>query len=316
MSSSDTEPLLVPSLPEVSSDGAATPLPAEAVAAAAPALTPAPGTRRRKKLRIGLWLGIAWLALTVFLALTASLLPWKPPDHIGSALNRSPGFRLSDPLGTDNLGRSILSRIVFGGRVSLSASFGGIGVALLVGVPLGLVAGYFRRYVDTVTDIVISVILAFPPLIFLIALNTILQPSVKTLVFSLGFLGMPAVSRVARAKTISVANLEYVTAARAMGMSGRRIVFREILPNILPSVLSYALILAAVLMVAEGSLSFLGLGIRPPTPSWGAMVSDSIPQLSTYPYQMLVPACVFFLTVLALNTVGNWARARAERRYS
>lgn len=273
-------------------------------------------TAKRRTLRIALWVATGWLVLIALLAVLSPVLPLKGPNAIILQPNWGPGFRLTQPLGTDNLGRSILSRIIYGGRVSLTVSVGGTLLALIVGVPLGLIGGYYRRFGDTIIDILVTGMLAFPPLILLIALTTILQPSIHTLVFSLGLLGIPVIARVARASTISVSNLEYVTAAKAMGVSEGRILFREILPNMLPSVLSYSLILAALLMVAEGSLSFLGIGIRPPTASWGSMVSSSIPNLATHPSQMLIPSLVFFFTVLALNTIGNMARARAERRHS
>jgi peptide/nickel transport system permease protein len=151
-------------------------------------------------------------------------------------------------------------------------------------------------------------------LIFLIAVTTIVEPSISSLMFCLALLGVPLLVRVARANTLPETNRDYVTAARAMGVHSPRILFREVLPNILPAVMSFALVAAAALIVAEGSLSFLGLGIRPPTPSWGVMISNAREFMADYPYQMLVPATVFFLTVLAMNTLGNWARARVEGR--
>jgi peptide/nickel transport system permease protein len=273
---------------------------------------PAQAAVRRRHRSIGMWLATGWLLVVTAVALLADLLPLEDPVGLTGQMNRSPGFRLDEPLGTDHLGRSILSRLVFGGRVSLTVCFVATLIALVGGVLLGLLAGYFRGWVDTVLDVLVNTMLAFPPLIFLIAITTIMEPSVTTLTISLGLLGIPLVVRVARAHTITIAKREYVSAARAGGVRTRRILLVEVLPNVLPSVLSFALVAAAALIVAEGSLSFLGLGIRPPTASWGGMIAESIPQLRTHRHEMLGPATVFFLTVLSLNTIGNWARARYE----
>ena len=285
-----------------------------AAALAIEGASPAPQISTRKSRHIGRWLAIAWLVLVTGVAVGGNLLPLRDENLITEEINRSPGFRLEEPLGTDNLGRSLTSRVIMGGRVSLLVCAGAVAFSLAIGALLGLAAGYFKGITDTFLDVIINAMLAFPPLIFLIAVTTILEPSVSSLIFCLGLLGTPLMVRVARANTLSVANREYVTAARAMGVRSSRILVREVLPNILPSVLSFALVVAAALIVAEGSLSFLGLGIRPPTPSWGVMISSSIAQLREHPYQMLVPATVFYFTVLSLNTLGDWARARAEGR--
>jgi len=277
-------------------------------------VAPEPDVVLKKKRHIGVWLALGWLVLVTVLAITADFLPLQDPDLITPQANQGPGLRLTEPLGTDNLGRSLTSRVIYGGRVSLTVCLFASVLALVAGTLIGLAGGYFRGATDTVLDVIINAMLAFPPLIFLIAVTTILEPSVQSLAFCLGLLGIPLLVRVARANTIAVADREYVTAARAMGMRSGRILLREVLPNILPAVLSFVLVVAAALIVAEGSLSFLGLGIRPPTPSWGVMIANARAQLQEYPYQMLIPAAVFFFTVLSLNTVGNYARARAEGR--
>jgi peptide/nickel transport system permease protein len=300
----------------VSTPVSAMPVPTLSEAADTVPPTSAPGLRGRGRSHLGVWVAALFLALVTVLALGADLLPLTDPNSTSPNTNQGPGLRWDEPLGTDNLGRSLLSRVIHGGRVSLAVTLGAISFSVVVGTLLGLAGGFFRRAIDTILDVLLTSMLAFPPLIFLIAVTTILEPSVGSLIFSLGLLGVPLVARVARANTIAVGSREYVTAARAAGMTSPRIMLREVLPNILPSVLSFALVVAAALIVAEGSLSFLGLGIRPPNPSWGVMISNSVSRLQEQSYQMLVPATVFFLTVLSLNTLGNFARARVEGRSS
>jgi peptide/nickel transport system permease protein len=272
-----------------------------------PAWTP---RKRRRRRPVAVWIAAGWLVLIGLLALLAPLLPLTDPNELTGVVFQRPGFRLDEPLGTDGLGRSILSRIVYGGRVSLAVGAAATALALVVGGVLGLLAGYFRSWVDSIFDVLTNAMLAFPPLIFLIAVAAIVSPSVTSLIFSLAVVTLPLFARVARANSMSFMNREFVLAGRAMGARHRRIMFREILPNMVLPLLSFGLTYAAALIVAEGSLSFLGLGIRPPTPSWGVMISEARSRLRTDPHGTMVPAVVFFLTVLALNTVGDHARAR------
>jgi peptide/nickel transport system permease protein len=272
-----------------------------------PAWVPRPKRRRRP---FGVALAIAWLTLVALLALLAAVLPLADPNALDGPVAQRPGWRFDEPLGTDLLGRSILSRVVFGARVSLVVGLAATSIALVVGGMLGLLAGYFRSTIDAVFDVLTNAMLAFPPLIFLIAITAVVSPSRWSLIISLSVISVPLFGRVARANTLSFVNREFVTAARAMGARHRRIMFREIVPNVVLPLLSFALTMSAVMIVAEGSLSFLGLGIRPPTPSWGVMISEARPRMRTDPHATMVPAIVFFLTVLSLNTVGDWARAR------
>jgi peptide/nickel transport system permease protein len=280
---------------------------AERVIEPLPEWVPKAARRRRP---VGVVLASCWLTLLALLALFAAVLPLADPNELGGPVAQRPGWRFDEPLGTDLLGRSILSRVIYGARVSLVVGLAATVCALLLGGLIGLLAGYFRARVDAIFDVVNNAMLAFPPLIFLIAITAVVSPSRWSLIISLAVITVPLFARVARANTLSFVNREFVTAARAMGARNTRIMFREILPNVLLPVLSFALTIAAVMIVAEGSLSFLGLGIRPPTPSWGVMISEARPKLRTDPHATMVPAIVFFLTVLALNTVGDWARAK------
>jgi peptide/nickel transport system permease protein len=162
----------------------------------------------------------------------------------------------------------------------------------------------------------VNFLLSFPPLIFLIAVVTALQPGLGTLVIALALLGIPNFARVARANSIAFADRDFVTAAKALGAGSGRILVKELLVNVMLPIMSLALVVMATLVVAEGSLSFLGLGVPPPTPSWGGMLAAGRESLSENPQLVLVPAVFFFLTVFAFNRLGDWARGRVGRESS
>lgn len=266
---------------------------------------------RRNKRPIGAILGATWLILVILAAVLAQALPLPKPASLGNTYSALPGWH--HLLGTDALGRDVLSRIVFGARGSMAVAVGATTVALLIGVPLGMISGFFRGATDSGISLFVNFMLSFPPLIFLIAVVTALKPGIVTLVVALSLLGIPNFARVARANTIALADREFVTAARALGASPLRILRRELLANVMLPVLSLALVVMATLVVAEGTLSFLGLGIPPPTPSWGGMLAAGRDSLRTDPQLVLIPALCFFFTVLAFNNLGDWARSRVGR---
>lgn len=269
----------------------------------------APRRKVRSRPSIAVILAVVWIALIVGAALFADLLPVADPDAIGRSYRDEPGTA-GALLGTDALGRDILSRVLHGARMSLAVAFGATAIAAVVGTTIGMIAGYRRGAVDLGTDILTSTILAFPPLIFLIALVAALQPGLRTLVLGLAIVATPSFLRVARAATIADATKEYVLAAQTLGASSLRILTRELLPNVLRPVLSFALVIAATLVVAEGSLSFLGLGVPAPAPSWGGMIAQGQGDLARAPHIVLVPGLFFFLTVYSLNRIGDEVSAR------
>ncbi|ABH00090.1 ABC peptide transporter, permease component (plasmid) [Rhodococcus jostii RHA1] len=276
----------------------------------------ATSSRRRKRRNVGALLGAIWLIGIVLAAVLASVLPISPPDAITDQYSLPPFEHASHILGTDQLGRDQLSRVIHGAQISLAVAIGATLLALVVGTALGLVAGYFRGGVDLTFDLGTNTVLAFPPLILLIALVAVMEPSIGTLAFGLGLVGVPTFARIARASTIAFANREFVIASKSLGSSTFRILFREILPNVLLPVFSFAIVVAASLVVAEGSLSFLGLGVPPPAPSWGGMIAAGRESLYEDPSLVLVPGLFFLLTVLALNLTGDWARDRIGRESS
>jgi peptide/nickel transport system permease protein len=275
-----------------------------------------PAGRRRRRRDVGAFLGGCWLVAIVLAAVFVDLLPLPAPDAVGDLYSLPPFQNAQHVLGTDQLGRDQLSRALHGARISLAVAIGATLVAMVIGTATGLVAGYFRRAFDVVFDLSTNTILAFPPLILLIALVALREPSAVTLAIGLGVVGAPTFARIARANTIAYADREFVVAAKSMGSNSIRILRREILPNVLLPVVSFATVVAATLVVAEGSLSFLGLGVPPPAPSWGGMIAAGRESLYENPSLVLVPGVFFFLTVFSLNRVGDWARGRVGRESS
>jgi peptide/nickel transport system permease protein len=254
-------------------------------------------------------LSCAWIGLVILLAALADVLPLQGYAQISNVHRQPPGFRWMEFLGTDDAGRSELSRVIFGLRASLLLGLGAVVLATIAALALGIVAGYMRGWFERLFDLLTDSLLAFPPLLFLLAVSAAARPSYKTLVISLSFIVFPTLARVVRANTLVYANREFVLAARALGASTARITVRELLPNVVLPALSVSFISVAAIIVAEGSLSFLGAGIPPPTPSLGGMIASGRQALSTSAHQVFVPGIVLLLTVYSLLVIGERARA-------
>lgn len=270
--------------------------------------------RVRKRRSVLVLLSYVWLIAVIGLAVGADLLPLAPHAVPVDTPRMSPQLSSVElVLGTDQLGRSVLSRVIHGAQVSLvvGTTAGLLGAA--IGSALGMLGGYFGKWVDSIVRLIADSMLAFPPLILLLALASILAPSVQTLLIGLTLVIVPSFIRLARASTMSWASREFVLAARNMGAGHTRILLREILPNVLPMLGAYLPIVMAALIVAEGSLSFLGLGIPPPTPSWGGMVNDGKDSIANFPHLVFVPSMAIFFTVFALNQAGDHLRQRFDR---
>ena len=219
-------------------------------------------------------------------------------------------------LGTDIQGRDVLSRLLFGARISLSVGLGAQAIALLVGGTLGLVSGFYGRWVDEAVMRVADVTLAFPTLLLLIAMVAAFQPSLTVVTLTIGIVGWAGVARLVRGQVLVVRGLEYVHAARALGGSDARILLRHVLPAVTaPLVIVGTLGIAAAIM-AESSLSFLGLGVQPPTPSWGGMIADArdLSQLRRAPWTSLAPGLTIGCAVLAFNLLGDALRDATDPR--
>jgi peptide/nickel transport system permease protein len=277
---------------------------------AAPA--PPPGVARTRW-RVGYLVSVAWLVSVAVAAIFADLLPLSEPDRSDfTAIAQGPS--LDHWLGTDEVGRDILTRAIFGARVSLMIGIASVVLGMVVGGALGLFAGFLKGRVEAVIMTATDALLAFPALVLLLTLAAVFGQNLPNLVLGLAVLTVPTFIRLARANTLVVANREYVVAARAYGSKPLRVMARDVVPNVIMPLAAYGFIIAGVVIVAEGSLSFLGLGIPPPTPSWGGMVAGGREDLSTEPHVALMPGAVMFITVLAFTMIGEHFRRRFDVR--
>ena len=261
----------------------------------------------RREHRFGLWLALAWLALLVVLAIAAPWLGLPAPVACDLlAVLAAPGTE--HWLGTDSLGRSVLSRLIWGTRVSLTVALGSVTIGLLAGGALGLVAGFFGRWSDRLIMGVMTVMLCFPGIILAIALVSSLGPSVTNVTLAIGVIFIPAFARIARANTLTLRQREFVLAAQVLGAPTLRVLWREVLPNLMPALLSYAVVMLGVAVLAEAALGFLGLSVRPPAPSWGGMIATERPNLIEAPLAVFIPALWMFSASLAINYIGEAMR--------
>ena len=266
-----------------------------------------PGIAIRDLLRVGL--PCAWLLVVLFFAIAADWLPMPSPTDMDFAAAEQ-GPSAAHWLGADLDGRDILSRLSHGARVSLTVSLIAPVIGLVFGSALGLLAACYGGVLRTAILALLDAMLAFPSLVFALGLTVVLGPSVYNVTLALGVMSIPAFARIARANAMPLIGREFVLAARTAGASELQIMVREILPNMRMSMLTYALTITSVMIVAEGSLSFLGVGVAPPTPSWGGMIADGRESLERVPHVSLIPAAVMFLTVLSLNLLGDSMRQR------
>ena len=268
----------------------------------------------KKRLGVFFWICAGFIVLVTALAIFASLLPLPNPDlgNYNSVQNGGPAW--GHLLGTDDLYRDILSRLIYGARVSLVVGFGGALLGLIIGGIPAMISAYRRGRVDTILNTGSYVVLAFPAIVAVIAIVSFWGHSLFKITLIIGLFGAPIIYRVVRASTLSYATRDFVLAAKALGASDTRILTREILPNIMPTIVSYALIAVATIVVLEGSLAFLGLSVQPPTPSWGNMLNEGSSLLTgakgqTNPWLVIFPAAAMFLLLFCLNVIADKLRA-------
>jgi peptide/nickel transport system permease protein len=259
---------------------------------------------RRPFAVIGLVVAVAFIAVAVFAPWVA---PYSASDTDFDSLLTGPGFH-GHLLGTDELGRDILSRIIWGARASIQAGVFATLLAIAIAVPIGLVAGYYRGWADLVISRITDVLLAFPFLILAVGLAAILGPSLLNATLAIGIGAVPGLVRIARGETLALREEDYVRAAVVNGASDAVVLGRHIVPNMMSTLLVQATVTVPAAIIGEAALSFLGLGVQPPTPSWGVMLADAQSYLSQAPSLALYPGLAIFLCSLSFNLLGDGLR--------
>jgi peptide/nickel transport system permease protein len=275
--------------------------------------------RPRRMASFGRWLltdirgavSLAFLLALLVISILAPLIsPYSPTSQdIDASLAT---MSAQHWLGADDLGRDTLSRLIYGGVASLYASFLAVVIAVLIGVPVGILAGYLGGWVDTIISRIIDSFLSFPAIVLAIAVTGALGIGLTNAMISVGIVFSPQLARLVRARTLVVRNELYVDAARCFGGSTSRILWRHVLPNAIQPVIVQVTLLLAAALLAEASLSFLGLGIQPPEPSWGAMLARAYQNMEIAPEQMYPPGLAILFTALAFNTLGESLRVALD----
>jgi len=251
--------------------------------------------------------GLIFIILICLMAVFADyLIPYDPTFSFPGMRGGAPTWE--HPLGFDHIGRDLLSRVIYGARVALLVGLIATAVAVLIGVLVGALSGFFGGWVDTVLSRIVDTLMAFPLLALLIVLSAVLGPSLTTTIIVIGATTWARFARVVRADVMSVKQTDYVTSARATGVRDARIIWRHVIPNVLGPVIVLASLGIGSIIILESALSFLGLGIQPPTPSWGGTLSDGRALIRQYPHITTFPGLMIFLTVLAFNLLGDGVR--------
>jgi peptide/nickel transport system permease protein len=264
--------------------------------------------RRFKRHRLAMF-GLSVLGVLVALAILAPVLTPYSPTAVDLTAYRIPPDR-DHWLGTDTAGRDVMTRLLYAGRVSLSVGLVAVSIYTGIGIVLGALAGYFGGWLDSVIMRLADVVLSFPTLIIIITLASVLGPSIYNVMLAIGLLGWPPIARLLRGQLLSLRETEFIIGARAVGCSDRRLIFRHLLPNAMAPVLVAATFGIAYAILIEAGLSFLGLGVQPPTPSWGNMLTDaqSLTVLESMPWLWLPPGLMIALAVLSINFIGDGLR--------
>ncbi len=248
--------------------------------------------------------GLILTVLLVIVAIAAPLFAPYDPD-VQDTSRRLEAPSRSHPLGLDDLGRDVLSRIVFGARVSLRVGFSVVIIASLIGVTLGAISGYFGGWTDTLIMRLTDILLAFPGILLAIALVAVLGPSLNNVILALATIGWVGYARLVRGQVLKVREMEYVTAAKALGAKSPRVIIRHVLPNVINPVIVMATLGLAGAILSEAALSFLGLGVQPPTPSWGAMLTAGRRYLGLANHLAIFPGAAIMAAVMGLNFLGD-----------
>ncbi|MFC1534621.1 ABC transporter permease [Thermodesulfobacteriota bacterium] len=262
--------------------------------------------QRFKRHRLGLT-GAIIIIILVLVALFAPFLAPSDPRQVDLSNTLAP-LSLKNPLGTDHLGRDLLSRILYGARIALIVGLGSMAIAAFFGGLAGLCAGYFGKVTDATIMRFLDVVWAFPPILLALALVAARGASLSTVVFAIGIVGIPGYARIVRGSVLSVKEKTYIMAAKASGINHWKIIIHHILPNILAPVIVVSTLSIAITIMIEATLSFLGLGMQPPNDSWGLIISEGQTYLRTYPYYSVFPGIMIMVVVFAFNVFGDGLR--------
>jgi peptide/nickel transport system permease protein len=257
--------------------------------------------------------GLAFILLVILMAMFADYLSPYDPLEIVSGM-RGVGPSREHPLGWDHVGRDLMSRVIYGSRVALTVGLVASAVAIVIGVAVGVTAGYFGGRVDAAMMRLTDTLMAFPLIALLIMLAAVLGPSLTTTLLVIGTTTWATYARVVRADVLSLKEKEFIIAARAVGVKDARIIVRHMLPNVLAPVIVLATLGIGSIIILESALSFLGLGIQPPNPSWGGTLADGRAYITLYPHISIMPGIMIFLTVLAFNLFGDGLRDALDPR--
>jgi peptide/nickel transport system permease protein len=259
--------------------------------------------------------GLVMIAFIALLAIFAPLVsPYSPYDVNTAARGAAP--TLAHPFGIDEVGRDMLSRTIYGTRIAMLVGLSATGISLIIGVLIGATAGYFGGFVDALLSRIVDALIAFPLLVLLIAMAAALGPSLRNVIIIIGVTVWGQYARVVRAEVLSLREREFVTAARTVGATDSRIILRHIIPNVLGPIIVLASLSVAGIILLEAALSFLGLGVQPPTPSWGSMLSAGRTYILTYPHIAFFPGVAIVVTVLGFNLLGDGLRDALDPRGS
>jgi peptide/nickel transport system permease protein/oligopeptide transport system permease protein len=266
---------------------------------------------RRNRLAV---IAIIWIAIIVVIAITADLWvpqwlgsPTETDTTVSATMSRLPPSA-EHPFGTDALGRDVLCRVIYGSRVSLTVGVLATAISTVLGLIMGALAAYYGGIWDTIIMRLADIFLAFPYTLFVIVLLAVIGQGIQNVFIAIGILGWPSIARVFRSAILSVKENDYVDAARAMGASDARIIARHIFPNSVASIVVYATMNIGGAILTEAALSYLGMGVTPPNPSWGIMIQDGQQYLATQPWLMLMPGLAILTTVLAFTLLGDGLR--------
>ena len=261
----------------------------------------------------GAGFGLVVVALVLFVALSADVIaPYNPDQAQQAGVLTAPA--LAHWLGTDQLGRDVLSRIIHGTRTSVQAGVVSVGFALIAGVSIGLLAGYHGGWIDDLLVLLVDALWSFPTLVLALAIAASLGPGLTNAMLAIGVVFTPVFARLVRGQTLSVRERDFVMAARALGAGSGRIMLRHIWPNVTAPIIVQTSLLVASAIVVEAALSFLGLGIEPPTSSWGSMLKAGYQYMQQAPWLSFAPGTAIFVTVLAFNLLGDGLRRGLDPR--